>query len=220
MLFLILLAIILIFIFSRKQFNYWRSLNVPQGDDQIFLIGDLKDVILQRKSIAEFLNETYARTKNNKVFGIYFSYRPILFINDFEIAKRVLTTDFQNFQNRGIFDDEDIDPLTGNIFLASGEKWKKLRQKVTPLFSSSKLKQMQPTIEDSLKTLEKFIDDNFEKIDFDVKEITERFTMTLISSLAFGMVNDSINEPENLFNKMSSSVSKKNLNGFKLNLGI
>lgn len=133
----------------------------------------------------------------------------MLLINDFEIAKKIFTKDFQNFQNRGIFDDEEIDPLAGNLFCLSGEKWKNLRQKVTPLFSLSKLKLMMPLIEDSLKTLEKFIEENYKKIDFDVKEISARFTMTLISSIAFGIENDSINEPENVFNKISLSVSRE-----------
>lgn len=206
---LLLLAIIslITIAFSRKRFTYWRSLKVPQNDNQTILIGDLKDVILQRKSLGEFSMDIYEKTKIHKVFGIYFSYRPILIINDLEIAKKILTKDFQYFQNRGIFDDEEIDPLAGNLFCLSGEKWKNLRQKVTPLFSSSKLKVMLPIIDDSLNTLEKFIEENHENIDFDVKELSARFTMTLISSVAFGIVNDSINDPENAFNKMSLSVS-------------
>lgn len=205
--FLISLAIFFLFAFTQKRFNYWRTLKIPQKNNQKFLIGDLKDVILQRKSLSDFIIEIYENTKIHKIFGIYFSFRPILVVNDFEIAKQILTKNFQSFQNRGIFDDEEIDPLAGNLFCLSGEKWKILRQKVTPLFSSLKLKQMLPTIEDSLGTLEKFIEENYEKINFDIKEISARFTMTLISSIAFGIVNDSINEPENEFNQVSLSVS-------------
>lgn len=213
MLFLFLASSIIfaLFLFNRRQFRYWTLLKIPQGDNQEFLIGDVRSLALRQKSVADYFTDLYERTKkNHKIFGIYFTYRPILIVNDHEIAKAILTKDFHCFENRGILDDEEIDLLTGNLFCLSDDKWKNLRQKVTPLFSSSKLKLMMPIILDCTKTLSDFVDGNYQKMDFDARQLSARFTMTLISSIAFGIDNDSINKPENAFNQMSLKVSSEN----------
>jgi cytochrome P450 family 6 len=206
---LIALIFLLSLAFNRRQFQYWKRRGIAQSEQQTFLAGDFRDLLLQRKSLADFFADLHWRTRNEKIFGLYFTYNPMVLINDYSLAKRILNEDFHHFGNRGLLDDEKIDKLVGNVFCLSDEKWKNLRQKITPLFSSLRLKQMMPIIEDSVATLEEFIDRKCRSGEgnFKVKDISSRFTMTLISSLAFGIVNDSINQPENVFNQMSLRVS-------------
>lgn len=203
---------ILLYFFDRKLFSYWKNLGVPQLK-QNFLIGDIKDVILQRKPIAEFYTDICKQIKSAPIIGIYFSYRPLIIINDVELAKTILTKDFHFFHDRGIFIDSTIDPLSENLFCLPGERWKNLRQKLTPLFSSSKLKMMLPIIHDSVNILDNHITANLENSDYfvaDIRDLISKFTFTMISSIAFGTQNDCINEPNNDFRLKSLKVLDQN----------
>lgn len=197
----------LLFAFNHLKFRYWKRHGISQNEQQTFLFGDFRDLFLQRKSMANTFADLHLKTKNEKIFGLYFTYRPIILINDYNLAKKIFTEDFHNFQARVILNHGEIHKMAENLMFTTGERWKNLRQKVTPAFSSLKLRQMMPVFEDSVKTLENFVGKNCEKTNFDVKELSARFTMTLLSSVAFGIVNDSINHPENVFNQMGLRVS-------------
>lgn len=57
--------------------------------------------------------------KQHRMVGFYSFYKPMLFVSDPEIIKRVLVTDFNSFSNNGFIMDKDIDPLMGyNPFTA------------------------------------------------------------------------------------------------------
>ena len=212
--------VILLYYFDRKQFTYWKDKGIPQLDNQTILIGDVKDVVLQRKPIARFYGDSCVPFKLSPIVGVYFSYRPLIIINNVELAKTILSTDFHNFHDRGIFIDPTIDPLTENLFCLPGEKWKSLRQKMTPLFSTSKLKMMLPIIQDSVDILDKYISDNLELNESfvtDIRNLSLNFTFTMISSVAFGTQNDCINEPNNLFRLTSLKVLDQSfVNNFRL----
>lgn len=212
--------LVLLYYFDRKQFTYWKDKGITQLDNQTILIGDIKDLVLQRKPIAEFYGDTSAPFKSSPIVGIYFSYRPIIIINDLELAKTILTTDFHYFHDRGIFIDPTIDPLTENLFCLPGDKWKRLRQKLTPLFSTSKLKMMLPIIKDSVDILNSYLGNNLELNDSfvtDIRNLSSNFTLTMISSVAFGTQNDSINEPYNLFRLTSlKALDPTFVNNFRI----
>lgn len=80
--------------------------------------------------------------KEHRAFGIYVFFKPNLIITDPDLIRMVLTKEFKNFHDRGVFCNEKIDPLTGNLFALPGKKWRNLRIKLTPTFTSGKIKQM------------------------------------------------------------------------------
>jgi len=61
---------------------------------------------------------------------------------DPDIIKNVLVKDFLSFHDRGLFMDEEIEPMTGNLFFLGGISWRNLRVKLTPTFTSGKMKMM------------------------------------------------------------------------------
>lgn len=67
---------------------------------------------------------------------------------DLELVKHITVKDFNNFTDRGVFVNEEKEPITGHLFLIGGEKWRFLRNKLSPVFTSGKIKMMYHTISD------------------------------------------------------------------------
>ena len=73
-------------------------------------------------------------------------------VGDPEMLKHILVKDFDKFRNRPDFMRSNP-PLESNLFAARDEQWKKVRSLLTPTFSSSKLKEILPIIEDAANVL-------------------------------------------------------------------
>lgn len=129
--------------------------------------------------------------------------KPAVLALDIEFMKHVLITDFQYFHDRGVFFNEKVDPLAGHIFNLEGARWKKLRAKLTPTFTSGKMKYMFPTMvdvcNDFMTALEKSSTVNHE---IEMKDFLGRFTTDIIGSCAFGLNCNSLNDPNNKFREM------------------
>ena len=73
-------------------------------------------------------------------------------VADPEMLKHILVKDFDKFRNRPDFMRSNP-PLESNLFAARDDQWKKVRSLLTPTFSSSKLKEILPIIEDAANVL-------------------------------------------------------------------
>lgn len=63
----------------------------------------------------------------------------MLLIKDTNLVRNVLIRDFHHFADRGIYYDEKNDPLSAHLFALDKEKWKNLRQKISPAFTPGTL---------------------------------------------------------------------------------
>ena len=101
---------------------------------------------------------------------------PVLVINDPDLIQRVLVKNFNSFYNRGTLNNESKDPLTTSLIRLYDEKWKKLRGKLSPTFTSGKLKLMYPLIKEISDGMVKVYEDALRKTDvIDVKDLSTRF---------------------------------------------
>ena len=66
-----------------------------------FLVGDLGDLFQLKKSIAEVYGDLYEKSKQHKICGIYFTYRPGLLVNDPLLVQKILVKDFHHFSDHG-----------------------------------------------------------------------------------------------------------------------
>jgi hypothetical protein len=70
------------------------------------------------------------------------------------MVKNILVKDFQNFMDRTISVEERFDPLFGNnLGSLKGQLWRHLRTKLTPVFTSNKMKMMFYLVDTSGKEL-------------------------------------------------------------------
>lgn len=110
---------------------------------------------------------------------------------DTQLAKNILIKDFSNFADRGQFHNGRDDPLTQHLFNLDGKKWKDMRQRLTPTFTSGKMKFMFPTV---IKVSEEFVKVITEQVPaaqngavLEIKELMARFTTDVIGTCAFGI---------------------------------
>ena len=103
-------------------------------------------------------------------------YKPILVINDPDLIQLVLVKNFGNFYYRGTLYNENKDPLSTGLVRLYDEKWKRLRGKLSPTFTSGKLKLMYPLVKEISDELIKVYDEALRKTDIvDIKNISTRF---------------------------------------------
>lgn len=144
----------------------------------------------------------YDRLKENghRFGGIYNVFNPTLLWIDLELIKNVMMRDFQHFTDRGLFFNQKKDPLSGHLFNLEGKAWKNMRTKLTPTFTSGKMKMMFTTLvacsEGLVKKMDEFADGG-EAID--VKEVLGCYTTDIIGSCAFGIECNSFNEETSTF---------------------
>lgn len=118
--------------------------------------------------------------------------------------------DFSFFTDRGVHCNEEIDPLSGNLFSLPGQKWKNLRGKLTPTFTSGKLKAMFVTLLNCGTTLQNHLDklaSNGELLD--IREISASHGINVIASVAFGIETDAINQPNNEFRACGRKIFER-----------
>ncbi|XP_060085825.1 cytochrome P450 3A24-like [Ylistrum balloti] len=147
--------------------------------------------------------------KYGKVFGMYESYIPVLYIADPVLLKEVLVKEFKSFVNRRDTFNKFSESNTKNMLTQiSDDHWRFVRNTVTPTFSGKKLRQMTPLINNSAN---KFIEHIEEKVnndeEIDMKRFIGGFTMDVIASTAFGLDVDSQNNPDDPFTKHARAFS-------------
>lgn len=211
--FLVLVLIALVLFLANKYFlSYWTRQGIPQGSPA-FLFGDFKNAFLHTESIADIVKRIYLSSKHYKVFGTYLSYRPMLFINDTKLIREIMLKDSAMFPDRGFHVNENFDPLSEQLFFQGGLKWKNFRTKLTPAFTSGKLKAMLPIVTRNGRILQSYMTKNLKDGDdvFELRDLIARLNTNIITGVAFGIEVDTINNPNHVMRQMGVKVFEPNL---------
>lgn len=198
---------LLVFIDFKIQFRFWKNKNVPYLQP-IFPMGSITDILKPKVHFGYLIQKIYTRMKfAGDYCGIFFSRNPVLLVLTPEFAKTILVRDFNHFMDRGVFSNEKIDPLGANMFFLEGQRWKSLRAKLTPTFTSGKMKKIFLTIFDVGNKFVKYLEPLAESSqDIEVYDLFARYTTDAISSSAFGFDANSLENPETEFVKMGKKV--------------
>lgn len=209
---LVVLIAFLLYFVNKYLFGYWTRNGIIQGRPKL-IFGDFKNVFLHKESIADVTQKIYLETKHHRIFGSYLSYRPILFINDPKVIRHIMLKDSSYFPDRGVHCNENFDPLTEQLFFQAGPKWKKLRARLTPAFTSGKLRAMLPIVAKNGKILHQHIDNKIKdgQDNFELRDLVARLNTNIITSVAFGIEVDTINDPNHVMRQMGVKVFEPNM---------
>ncbi|CAD0204566.1 unnamed protein product [Chrysodeixis includens] len=202
------LVSILHYIFQRK-FRYWQKRNVPYVKP-LPLLGNYAKYMLQKQYIGQTVQELCKQHPDQSYFGAFYGTKPILVVNSPEIAKDVFTKDFYYFNGRELSDYVGSELASLNLFFAHGDRWKVIRQNLTTLFSSSKMKKMFYLLEKCNHTLEDMLarETSIDKV-LETRDLGARYTMDCICSCAFGVDSMAMSkEPNNVFKTVAGQLSE------------
>lgn len=98
-----------------------------------------------------------------------------------------------------------------SLFAYDGEKWKNLRSKLSPIFTSGKLKSMFPLIVICSDHFREVLEEPA-KINgiVDVKELAQRYTIESILFVVFGIECDFLKDPNSTVGKMAVDFLQPN----------
>ncbi|KAH0819724.1 hypothetical protein GEV33_003067 [Tenebrio molitor] len=127
--------------------------------------------------------------------------------NCIELIKSILVRDFNNFEDRNVASAAH-DPLVSNmLFLNKNPEWKTVRVKMTPVFTTGKLKAMIPLMNDVGETMKKYIENQIPNFSVEAKEICAKYSTDVIAKCAFAINAHSFKSDDAEFRKIDPKAS-------------
>lgn len=188
--------LILVFFYFKNAFNFWRNRGIPQRT-QWNILGDFWDVGFKYHS-NEKIDLMYKEFKNKApFFGFYSLWVPMAIITDLDLMRSVLVKDFNNFVDHGMYHDEEADKLSMHLFSIEGEKWRRMRNALSPVFTSGKMKSMFHIIEEKGRDFVEFLERGSKNPDgLCMKSTNTKFTADVVASAAFGLETKALSTPK------------------------
>ncbi|KAJ8950088.1 hypothetical protein NQ318_017813 [Aromia moschata] len=124
---------------------------------------------------------------------------PYLVLRSPDIIKSITVRDFNNFEDRTFACEKDIDPMAGNsLFILRNPDWRNIRNKLTPIFTSGKLKLMFPIMKQCSRGMQNYLDEHDGDV-MDIKEVSAKYMTDLVASCFFGLETNSFGKEESDF---------------------
>ncbi|XP_066909371.1 probable cytochrome P450 6a14 [Halyomorpha halys] len=189
-----------------KNHGFWASRNVKYIRP-VPLFGNAFSTALSFAPGCKVQQEQYNYFKGEQYGGIWAFWKPKLLITDPQLIEHIMVKDFTYFTDREGTVDVKTDPLANHLVNKNGNNWKILRTKLTPVFSSGKLKTMiQQIIECSDACVEHIGQKAATGKPFEVREEMAGFTMDVIGSCAFGLNINAINDHNSQIRKLGLMI--------------
>lgn len=100
-----------------------------------------------------------------------------------------------------------LDPLSQHLFALEPERWRPLRTRLSPVFTSGKLKEMFSLITQCADRFERYIEKLVSKNEpIECRELTAKYTTDVIGTCAFGIEMNALSDKDSEFRKMGRLV--------------
>lgn len=146
---------------------------------------------------------SYKRCANQRLC-LFFRERTLLQVNrnKQKIIKFIIVS-YSNYSPKD-------DPLSNHLVVMESEPWKKLRTKLTPTFTSGKMKFMFPTVVEIGERFRNCLVEVVQQHDeLEIKDLLARFSTDVIGTCAFGIECNSLKDPNAEFKRYGRAVFEK-----------
>ena len=206
LLLLVLCVFIALYLWIKNNYKYWNNrgfLSAPT----VFPFGSVKNAG-RKITAAECVENFYKEFRGKSpAVGVYFYLSPTLVVIDPELIKNVLVRDFNSFHDRGIYFNKKDDPLTANLLTLEGAEWRERRAKLTPIFTSGKMKMMFEIVNKISDKLAIVIDKELKlSCDLEMREILAKLTTDVIGNVAFGIDCNCLEDPNSEMRKHGKRI--------------
>ncbi|XP_046999428.1 cytochrome P450 6k1-like [Schistocerca americana] len=204
------LVTVAVYAWFSNAYKYWQRKGAPYLEPQ-FPFGNIYKSFVGKQPMPMDVTDAYRQLKGKRFGGIYFFNRPSLVILDPDLIRTILVKDFWSFQDRG-FKFDDADPLTKHLFLLGGNKWRRLRVKLSPTFTSGKMKMMFQTILDCGRELSDVLEEPASRGEvMEMREVGARYTTDIIASVVFGIEVNCQRNPDADFRQWGRRIFESNM---------
>ena len=185
---------------ATRNFDFFKKHGIPYMKPVPFF-GSIWEMLLQRVSFAEVAERIYNIDRESKYVGFFEFESPLLVIRDLDLIKSITVKNFDHFPNHRMTFDPDLEPLfSKNIFGLRDERWKEVRNLLTPAFTSSKMKSMFVLMRDCAKDYgDYFASLPADQSVLELKDAFTKYTNDVIATCAFGINVNSMKNPKNTF---------------------
>jgi len=195
-----------LYYYLTSSFDFWKSRGI-RGPRPIPGFGNFKDVIFAKISAGDYLTEVYNSYKNEPLIGIFVRATPILIVQDPDLIKDVLIKDFSVFANRGLPTFNKAEPLSQHLFSLEPKRWRPLRMKLSPVFTTGKLKEMFSLMSECADNLVQYMEKVTSKNEpVECRELTAKYTTDVIGTCAFGIETNALANEDSEFRTMGRKV--------------
>nr|AAX84943.1 cytochrome P450 [Plutella xylostella] len=192
----LLAAFIAFTLWTNRRWNYWKKQNVKYLTPIPFL-GNVADVIFQRDTFGAVTQRICQQFPDEAVVGMFYCSNPAALVQCPDMLKTVMVKDYAYCSSKEVSVHSHKEPMTKNMFFTFGDKWKLIRQNLTPVYTSAKMKNMFPLVQDCCRIFQKVLDDEIGKGRVvEVKSLIARYTMDCITSCAFGVDSGTMSKGE------------------------
>ncbi|XP_049831017.1 cytochrome P450 6k1-like [Schistocerca gregaria] len=199
------LVVVALYVWFSHSYKYWQKKGAPYLEPQ-FPFGNIYKSFVGKQSMPLDMAEAYRQLKGNRFGGIYFFKRPTLVVVDPDLIRSLLVKDFWTFQDRAAPVNQK-EPLSQHLLALRGNKWRRLRVKLTPTFTSGKMKMMFQTMADCGREMVKVLEEPATRGEvIEMRELSARYTTDVVASVAFGIQVDSQRDPENEFRQWGRRI--------------
>lgn len=104
----------ILFFIIRRKFSYFERKGIVHLKPGLTSFMGNMTGVGSESHFFHRIQEVYEKCKHKDMFfGFYSSIQPIYVVADEELVKLVMIKDFNNFVNRGMYVNEEDEPLTG-----------------------------------------------------------------------------------------------------------
>ncbi|GBP92745.1 hypothetical protein EVAR_100503_1 [Eumeta japonica] len=175
------ISLALIYKLCKSNRDYWPKRIAY--DKKSSLLGLSWDLLVGSRTLFELTRDLYNKFPDAPAVGT-FRFHPTLVLRDPQNIEVVMTGDFSTFNDRGIDVDGHVDKLADNVTFMNGIRWKLTRQKMTPLFTAAKLRNMYYIMDKSGRDFVDYLQRGPKKQAFD---ILSTYCSASIAASVFGI---------------------------------